>query len=79
MYSMVKQNPREKFVSLAEKRVANALKCIKLIGNLSNRSNYKYSEADVKKIHLALKKSLSDMEARFESNGTNEDEVFRLD
>lgn len=76
---MIKQDPREKFVALAERRVSNALKDIKLIGNLSNKSNYKYDDADVKKITLALKKALSDMTAKFESNGAAEDETFRLD
>ncbi len=76
---MKKQDPREKFVSLAERRVGNALKDIKLIGNLSNKSNYKYDESDVKKITSALKRALADMTTRFESKGANEDEVFKLD
>ena len=75
---MKKENPREKFVVLAERRVSNALKDIKLIGNLSNKSNYKYDDADVKKITSALKKALLDMTARFESNGATEDESFKL-
>ena len=39
---------REKFVKLAEARVSKALKELQLIGNLSNRSAYEYSEEDVK-------------------------------
>lgn len=76
---MIKQDPREKFVELAEKRVSNALKHIKLIGNLSNKSNYKYDQSDVRKITTALKKALVEMNSRFESNGAAEDEVFKLD
>lgn len=75
---MKKQDPREKFVELAEKRVSNALKNIKLIGNLSNKSNYRYDQSDVRKITAALKKAIVDMNARFETNGASEDEVFRL-
>ena len=45
---------REKFVELAEKRVTKTLKDIRLIGNLSNKSNYSYSHEDVKKIYLTL-------------------------
>lgn len=76
---MKKQDPREKFVELAEKRVSNALKDIKLIGNLSNKSNYRYDQSDVRKITAALKKAVTEMNARFESNGASDDEVFKLD
>src|SRR5262249_56798948 len=45
---------REKFVGLANKRVIRAIKAIQLIGNLSNRSNYDYTDEDVDKILKAL-------------------------
>ncbi|HDL00965.1 MAG TPA: hypothetical protein ENH23_01870, partial [candidate division Zixibacteria bacterium] len=67
-----------KFIELAEKRVNRALKAIKLIGNLSNRSNYSYSNTDTDKIHKALKKGLDEMKARFDSKGASADESFRL-
>ena len=51
---MVREDDRKKFVVLAEKRVTRALKDIRLIGNLSNRSNYKYAEEDARKICKAL-------------------------
>lgn len=69
---------REKFVRLAEKRVTNALKDIRLIGNLSNRSNYSYTEQDVRKIYNTLRKAVDDMKARFESNGANDSDIFKL-
>lgn len=75
---MAREADREKFVELAEKRVSKALKDIKLIGNLSNKSNYSYTDQDVKKIYAALKKALEDMKVRFESNGANEEEIFKL-
>ena len=50
---------REKFVRLANKRVSTALKAIQLIGNLSNKSNYDYTEADVLKIFRALQDEVS--------------------
>ncbi|WOJ92925.1 hypothetical protein R0135_14180 [Congregibacter variabilis] len=75
---MSKTSDREKFVKLAEARVSKALKDIKLIGNLSNRSNYDYSQDDVKKIYSALNKALSEMKARFDAKGDPEDAVFKL-
>ena len=75
---MVREADREKFVELAEKRVQRALKDIKLIGNLSNRSNYKYSDDDVKKIIKALRNAVEDVKGRFERDGVEEEVVFKL-
>jgi hypothetical protein len=69
---------REKFVHLAEKRVSKTLKDIKLVGNLSNKSNYTYTDQDAKKIYIALRKAIDEMKARFESNGDNQEEIFKL-
>ena len=69
---MLKKTNREKFVELCEKRVTKAIKGIRLIGNLSNRTNYKYDENDVRKILKVLKAEITNLEARFESrNGGN--------
>lgn len=57
---------REKFVRLANKRVANAIKCIRLIGNLSNRSNYDYTDEDIQKIFRALQQEFSVCKKKFE-------------
>lgn len=75
---MSENNDREKFVRLAENRVTKALKDIKLIGNLSNRSNYSYTDEDAKKIYHTLKKAVEDMKSKFDSKGADEDEIFRL-
>ncbi|WP_339670975.1 hypothetical protein [Dasania marina] len=75
---MAREADRAKFVELTEKRVSKALKDIKLIGNLSNKSNYSYTDKDVKKIYSALKKALDEMKVRFESHGDDEEEIFKL-
>lgn len=48
------ESKREKFVRLAENRTNKALEIIRLLGNLSNRSVYEYTAADVEKIFSAL-------------------------
>ena len=45
----------DKFVKLAKSRVSRALNSIRLIGNLSNRQTYEYSDAEIKKIEIALR------------------------
>lgn len=62
----MREKDRENFVRLANKRVSNALKSIQLIGNLSNRSNYHYTEDDVQKIFRALQDELSACRKKFE-------------
>ena len=75
---MIKPNKQERFKILAEKRVRSALRTIRLIGNLSNTSNYSYSDDDVRKIHAALKKSVAEMKHRFDSKGGSQEEEFSL-
>ena len=46
-------------------RVTNAIKQIRLIGNLSNKSNYSYNDKQVKKIVSALSLELNQLKVRF--------------
>jgi hypothetical protein len=56
-----------KFRTLGAKRINNALKAVSLIGNLSNRSVYEYSDSDIKKMISALRTAVDKVEARFVS------------
>jgi hypothetical protein len=62
----MRDKDRNKFVELANKRVLKTLKNIQLIGNLSNRSNYDYSEDDAAKIFRALQDEISACKKRFD-------------
>ena len=62
----MRETDRKKFVDLASKRVTRAIKSINLIGNLSNRSNYDYTDEDVMKIFRALQEELNSCKKRFE-------------
>lgn len=63
---MTREDDRAKFVKLASARVTKALKDIQLIGNLANRSNYDYTDADVAKIFKALNEEIAACKKRFE-------------
>lgn len=69
---------REKFVELAEKRVNRAIKDIRLIGNLSNKTNYIYMPKDAEKIISALEKEVKVLRSRFVSGSDEADDSFRL-
>ena len=75
---MVENINRERFVDLAQKRVNKTVNDIRLIGNLSNKTNYSYTEEDVKKIYSALRTALDEMKVRFEIKGSEEKQIFRL-
>jgi len=70
---------RQKFVELAEKRVTRTIRDIRLVGNLSNRSNYKYTDDDARRIYKALKDALDEMKARFERKGDERASTFKLE
>lgn len=73
------ENDRQKFIRLANKRVSTALKAISLIGNLSNKSNYDYADADVAKIFRALNDEIQRAKTRFDTaSGKKERTSFNL-
>lgn len=69
---------RTKFVELAQRRTTNAIRAIRVIGKLGNRSAYEYSEEDVKKIAGALSKEIEALRARMLTRGTKEAVDFKL-
>ncbi len=75
-----KRDKREKFVQLSEKRVNQAIKYLRLIGNLGNRTNYIYSNADVEKIFKTLQDTLKDAKDNFKPEKTEKNKnLFTLD
>lgn len=72
------RDKREKFVHLAEARVNKTLKDLQLVGNISNRSAYEFTDADVRKIFSALQKGLESAKARFSREGDSGGGEFRL-
>jgi len=69
---------REKFVQLAESRTRNAIKAIRVIAKLGNKSAYEFSEADVRKIASALAKEIDALKARMLSTGGKDAVDFKL-
>ena len=70
---------RENFVRLAEARTNKVLKDLDLLGNLSNRSNYSFTEEDVKAIFRVLSKKVQETEMRFRASmQVTKDNSFRL-
>jgi hypothetical protein len=64
----MKKDKRAKFIELGEKRVANAIKSLRLIGNLADKNNYQYGPEDLSELSRALKKELADALAKFQNS-----------
>jgi len=69
---------RNNFIRLAEARVTKALKSIKVIGNLSNKTNYEYADQDIGKIINALQAEINVVKSRFKNKGNSESVEFKL-
>lgn len=72
------ETKRERFVRIAEARTNKILGMMRLLGNCSSKSNYEYSEEDVKKIFNALEKELKITKNKFLGIDAK-DEKFTLD
>ena len=75
---MTKEDKEERFKRLAESRVNKAMKRIKLVGNLSNKNNYTYTEEQVDKIFKALKEELRVARRRFRDASRGSQTSFEL-
>ena len=71
------ETKHDKFKRLANQRVANALKKIELIGNLSS-SGYEYSQEEVDKIFSAIQQTLDSTKNRFSKAKKEETKGFQL-
>ena len=72
------ETKRECFVRLAETRTNKILDMLRLLGNCSVKSNYDYTEEDVKKIFGAIEKEVKNTKNRFLGIDSNA-ERFTLD
>ena len=69
---------RLKFAELATKRVNKATQAIRVIGNLSNKSNYEYTDQDVRSIIRELNAAVADVKRRFSNGNSADSDNFRI-
>ena len=74
----ISSEKRHKFVRIAESRTINAIRAIRVIGKLGNKSHYQYDDGDVKKIVGALNKELDALKARMTEQGGKASVEFKL-
>lgn len=73
---MKNETKREKFERLAEQRVTEIIKKIRLVGNLANRRNYDYEKKHIEEIITTLEKELKDLKNKFQEENRDNQRVF---
>ena len=69
------ETPEQRFERLATLRTNAVLDRLRILGNLSNRQMYKYSEEDIDKIFSTINKQIRETRSRFNSR---KQEKFKL-
>ena len=69
------ETAEERFRRIATLRTNAVLNRLRILGNLSNRQMYSYSEEDINKIFSAINKQLKEVRAKFNSR---KQEGFKL-
>jgi hypothetical protein len=68
-----KSTRRERFENVAARRTQKILDLLDILGNCSNKSNYEYTDEDVRKMFSAIKNKTKNTEAAF-GNAINSSE-----
>ena len=61
----------ERFKRVAENRTNKIIDQIRLLGNCANKSNYEYSDDDIKKIFSAIETELRQTKAKYQEKSNN--------
>lgn len=72
------ETKRHRFVRIAENRTNKILDMLRLLSNCSNKSNYDYTDEDIKKIFTAIEKETKNAKNAF-MGIESKNERFTLD
>lgn len=68
----MKETKHERFQRIASSRTNRIIDQLRLLGNCSNRSNYEYTDEEVKKVFSAIEAELKAQKVRFTSSSKSE-------
>lgn len=74
---VAKESKSDKFKKLIDKRVSNAKRALRIVGNCSNKANYEYTNEQVEIIFKELRDSLEFQYNKYQKNKKQIDE-FKL-
>ena len=67
-----------KFTDLANSRVNKAIRLLRLISNLANKSHYYYTQDEADKIVNALNNEVKNIKEKFHSKNSRDTKEFKL-
>ena len=73
-----RETKAQKFERIAERRVNQTLRTLRLLGNLADRRNYAYTEGQVAMVLSAIDEGLHALKGRFKAESISELKVFRF-
>lgn len=73
---MNEETKHDKFKRLAEKRVNDIIDKLRLVGNLSNRQQYDYSDEEVSELFEAIRDALKRSESTFNNSVVKNNDKF---
>lgn len=73
----VKESKEQYFIRIAEPRVKNILKALRILGNCSNRTNYAYTSEQIELIDFTLTNALTETMSKF-TPSKKEQEAFKF-
>ena len=69
---------KDNFIRLAEARTNKIINMIDLLANLSNKSNYSYTQDQVQKIFASIEDSIQEAKSKFNDEPKEKKRKFRL-
>lgn len=76
---MENDEKQKKFEDLAVKRVTEACHKIDLVGNLSNRNSYHYTDKQVEEIFTAIDSAVVNLKEKFKTPVKDGKKVFKFE
>lgn len=73
-----KESKAQKFERIAERRVNETLRSLRLLSNLSDRRNYAYTDDQVAMILSAIDQEYRALKSRFRAESATDYQVFRF-
>lgn len=67
-----KEDKRARFQRVASRRTNNVLTTLRVLGNCSNKTVYKYSEDDVRKIFSEIERVIRETRAKYQISNPKE-------
>lgn len=71
------ETKRDRFKRLASNRTNAVLEKLDVLGNCANRSNYEYTQEEVKQMMLAIERKLNEVKIAF-SQDSSKDSSFHF-